>query len=303
MRASVTAVVLNWRTPALALEAARSLAADGIPPQQVVVLDNGSGDGSAQMLRERLAGFPVIALEQTVGFAAANNLACRMHPAEEAYLLVNGDARVRAPGSVPRLLEALRMPGVGIAVPRLRNGDGTLQPSVYPLSSPLSELIRAAGLSRLVPQGARPRLSGRWAHDRSRTIECAIGAVLAIRAQAWTALGGLDERRALYAEDLDLFWRARRLGWLARFVAEAEFTHLGGASSSQRWDRAGRAQRVAAAEAEMLRTHLGPVRAGTTIGVMRGGARLRLLAARIGGRRAAAAEQRALLHGYRARRR
>lgn len=295
---AVTAVVLNWRTPDLTLAAARALIADGIAAERVVLVDNGSGDESPERLRAELPSCPILALPENVGFAAANNRAAREWPAEHAFLLVNSDAFVHRPGSVGRLLEALGDASVGIAVPRLRNRDLTLQESVYPLSTPLPELVRALGVSRYVPERLAPALSAHWAHGRSRRIQSAVGAVLAVRALAWEQLGGFDERRFMYAEDLDLFWRLRRFGWAAEFVAESEFIHLGGASSATRWDDPARAERIAAAESEMLRAQMGRTRAATTIGVMATGAGARALLHRARGNDAVAATQLACARGY-----
>jgi N-acetylglucosaminyl-diphospho-decaprenol L-rhamnosyltransferase len=296
--ATITAVVLNWRTPELTLRASHALLDDGLPPGRLVIVDNGSGDGSVEQLTAGLPGSHVLALDANLGFARANNLGAAALPASRAYLLVNSDAFVNAHGSVGHLLDALDDPAVGIAVPRLRNEDLSLQPSVYPLSTPLPELIRAAGLSRFVPGRWAPALGAHWDHGASRPVQCAVGAVLCVRALAWEQLGGFDTRRFMYAEDLDLFWRARALGWGARFVAESEFVHLGGASSSTRWANPQRAERVAAAEAEMLRANLGRRRAALTIGVMAAGVSARSVVHRLRGNAVAAEEQRAWARGY-----
>jgi GT2 family glycosyltransferase len=295
---ALTAVVLNWRTHEMTLRACRALLDDGVPAERLVVVDNGSGDGSPERLRAALPGSLVVPLDENVGFARANNRAALELPARHAYLLVNSDAFVHAAGSVARLLDELRDPSVGAAVPRLRNPDGSLQESVYPLSTPLPELVRAAGLSRIVPEPLAPRLAAHWDHGRTRDVPGAVGAVLLVRALAWDQLGGFDERRFMYAEDLDLFWRLHHLGWRTRFVADSEFVHLGGASSTQRWDDPGRARRVAAAEAEMLRAHLRPVRYGLTVGAMAAGVGARALLHAARGNREAAASQRAWLRGY-----
>jgi hypothetical protein len=80
----------------------------------------------------------------------------------------------------------------------------------------------------------------------------------------------------MYAEDIDLCWRARKRGLKTWFVATAEFVHLGGASSDRRWVTRERSARIGQAEAEMIRDHLSPARAALTIGLMRSG-----LAARV----------------------
>jgi GT2 family glycosyltransferase len=267
----------------------------------IVVVDNASGEGSVEALRSALPGIEVVELEANVGFARGNNRGAASLPGD-AYLFVNSDAFVHRPGSVGRLLAALDDPGVGIAVPRLLNEDGTLQPSVVPISTPLPELIRASGLSRLVPNRLQPRLGTHWDHSRTQAIGSAIGAVLLVRGAAWDALGGFDEQRFMYAEDHDLFRRAAEGGWRAEFVADAEFVHLGGASSEQRWSDPGRAERVAAAEAAMVRDHLGPVRAALTIGLMAAGVGIRAVVARLRGDRAASRGQAAWFRGYLSRR-
>jgi hypothetical protein len=165
---ALTAVVLNWRTHEMTLRACRALLDDGVPAERLVVVDNGSGDGSPERLRAALPGSIVVPLDENVGFARANNRAVLELPARHAYLLVNSDAFVHAAGSVARLLDELQDPSVGAAVPRLRNPDGSLQESVYPLSTPLPELVRAAGLSRIVPEPLAPRLAAHWDHGRTR---------------------------------------------------------------------------------------------------------------------------------------
>ncbi len=186
---SLTAVVLNWRTADLTRRSVEALVADGVAEGRIVVVDNASGDGSAERLRSALPGVRVLELETNVGFARGNNRGAAELPGD-AYLFVNSDAFVRRPGSVGRLLAALGDPGVGIAVPRLLNEDGTLQPSVVPISTPLPELIRASGLSRLVPNRLQPRLGTHWDHSRTRAIGAAIGAVLLVRGSTWDELAG-----------------------------------------------------------------------------------------------------------------
>ena len=297
-----TAVVLNWRTADHTIRSARALIAEGVPAEHVVVVDNASGDGSAERIRTELPLCPLVALDENVGFARGNNAGARARPAP-AYLFVNSDAFVHAPGSVQRLLDAIRAPRTGLAVPRLLNEDLTLQPSVVPTSSPLPELVRASGLSRFVPNSLQPALGTHWDHGESRVVQAATGAVVAVRDDAWQALGGFTERRFMYAEDLDLFWRARELGFETWFVAEAEFVHLGSASAGFRWTDAQRAERVARAHAAMIHEHLAGPRATLTIGLMALGVGSRALVYRALGDRAAAETMAAWFRGFVGRRR
>ena len=297
MKPELTAVVLNWRTPDHTLSAVRALLDDDVPADRIVVLDNGSGDGSVERFRNELPGCRLMPVDQNLGYARANNLGAAFLPAD-AYLFVNSDAFVHKPGSVGRLLRALDDPAVGIAVPRLRNEDLTIQPSVVPISTPLPELVRASGLSRFVPNGLQPRLGTHWDHSESRPIQAAIGAALMVRGAVWQELRGFDERRFMYAEDVDLFRRAAERGWQARFVADAEFVHLGGASTDRSWSEPERAERIARGEAALIRDYLGPIRAHVTIGLMATGVGVRAVFHRIRGDRREADGQAAWLRGY-----
>ncbi len=296
--ATLTAVILNWRTADHALRAVAALRKDGVAAERIVIVDNASGDGSVERLREGVPDSIVLAMDENVGFARANNAGARSLPSTSAYLVLNSDAFVHRPGSVSRLLAALEDPATGIAVPRLLNPDLTLQPSVAPLSTPLPELVRASGLSRWVPNRLQPALSTHWDHSTSRRIQAAVGPVLLVRAAAWEQLGGFDERIFMYAEDLDLFRRSHQLGWEARFVADSEFVHLGGAAANQRWSAAARAERVARAEAQTIVTHLTPWRARLTLGLMASGVGLRGIVFALLGRRPVARTYFAWLRGY-----
>ena len=295
----LTAIVLNWRTSELALRARAALIADGVPSERVLLVDNGSDDGSATRLSVGAPGAPLLVLAENVGFARANNLAASALPATRCYLFVNSDAFAHAPGSVAALARAVAQPGVAIAVPRLRNADLTLQPSVRPLAGPWPALVQAAGLSRLVPDRWQPTLGTHWSHDRSRAIEAADGAVLAVDATRFARVGGFSERTHLYGEDHDLFRRLARDGGTARFVAEAEFIHLAGAASRQRWSEAERAERVAAAEGSVLLATLPRLGGRLTVAAMAAGAGLRARVMAWRGRTAQSAVQIAWRTGYR----
>jgi len=297
----LTAIVVNWRTPELTVRAVQALTGAGIAPAHVVVVDNASGDGSAQSIGAALPEVEVVVLTENVGFARANNEAARRRPAD-VFLLVNSDAIVQGgAGTIRALLEPLGRPDVGIVVPLLLNEDLTVQPSVAPLPSLLVAAVQASGLSRFVPDGLQPSLGTYWRHEREREVQAATGAVMLVRRSLWEALGGLDESSFMYAEDRDLCWRARRAGWSVWFTPRAAFVHLGSASAGGRWSAAQRAERVGAAEAAMVRRHLGPARAALTLAVIRSGLRARAFGARVIGQPEAAARFSGALRGFSAR--
>jgi N-acetylglucosaminyl-diphospho-decaprenol L-rhamnosyltransferase len=293
---SLVAVIPNWGTAELTIRCAESLIADGVPPDRIVLVENGSGDDSAERLRARFPDCVLVALDRNVGYGRAVNAGARSLEGD-SYLLLNNDTFVHRPGSVRELVGAFADPSVGIAVPRLLNEDGTLQPSVMPISSPAVAFARASGLSRAVPNRWQPLWGTRWDHRSSRAVGAANGAVFVVRRGLWEELGGFDERIFLYAEDLDLCWRARELGWKTWFVPTAEFVHIGKGSVSRHWSDAARAEAIGRSESAMIRTHLSPFAARLTLAFMAGGVAVRWAVHRALGRHAAADSLRGSLRG------
>jgi N-acetylglucosaminyl-diphospho-decaprenol L-rhamnosyltransferase len=293
---SLTVVITNWETPDLTIRAAKAVIEDGVPPPRVVVVDNGSKDDSLARFRSELSDCVLIGISENIGFGRASNLGASKLNGED-YLFVNNDAFVHEPGSIARLRDCLRG-DVGLVVPRLRNPDLTLQANVVPSHRPGAELVRASGLSRFLPNRWQPRWSTHWDHGRSREIDAAIGPVMLVRGEAWRRLGGFDERIYMYAEDLDLCWRTRKLGWKVWFCAEAEFVHIGNAAASRAWSSPGRAELVARSEVEMIRRHHRTGTAWLTIGLICAGLAGRLVVHAALRNREAAATHRASLRGF-----
>ena len=264
MTDALTVVVLNWQTPDLTLRCVRALLDDGVPAERLVVVDNGSRDDSAERFERELPGCRVLRLPENVGYARAANAGAR-DLRGDAYLVMNNDAFVHRPGSVRRLVEALSDPSVGLVVPRLRNEDRTLQPTVRPLPTPGVSVLRALGAGRVVPNRWQPFWSHHWDHAESRAVEAADGAVFLVRGATWDQLGGYNEARRMYGEDSDLCWRTRRHGWRIWFCTEAEFVHLGNATGSRRWTSPERATMIGREEARLLREQLSPAGAQLSI--------------------------------------
>jgi len=292
------AVALNWNLPDLTIRCVRALIGDGLDPGRIVVVDNGSTDGSPERIEQDLPSVRLLQLPENVGYARASNLGARELPDAHAFLFVNNDAFVHRPGTLGRLLAAIEREDVGLATPRLLNEDLTLQPSVVPLSSPATAFVRATGLSRFIPNRWQPKWSTHWDHRQSRFVDAAAGTVFAVRADAWQRLGGYAERELMYSEDIDLCWRARKADFKIWFEADAEFVHLGNASGRRAFTSAERAELVARSDASMIRTELGPVSAAATIGLLSMGLLGRLAFFRLVGNRTSAAWTKATLRGY-----
>jgi N-acetylglucosaminyl-diphospho-decaprenol L-rhamnosyltransferase len=203
-------------------------------PTSVVVVDNASSDGSPGVARSLDPGVHVIANTTNVGYgAAANQAIVRCGGAN--VLLLNGDTVVR-PGALAALAaELAARPRAGVVGPRLRNEDGVVQDSCFPFPGPLQTMLATTALGRLVAR--LPRLGSRyrqaWSPSASEVVPWVLGAALAIRRDAFAAVGGFDETFFLYSEEVDLSYRLAAAGWETWFTPAAEVVHAGGASTAQ----------------------------------------------------------------------
>lgn len=233
----VSVVVVSYNTREMTLECLRTLSDDMKEmPWELWVVDNASTDGSAEAVREAFPEAHVIANEHNVGFGAANNQAIRQ--ARGNYLLLlNSDAFVQ-PGTVRQLVDYLDShPDVAVVGPRLMNADGTLQQSCYRFPSPMRAVFEHLLLTAAFPNHPLVGDYRSWPHDEVREVDFAIGACLLVRAEALQEVGLFDERFFMYAEETDLCYRLRRVGWKVVFVPESQVTHLGGVSGSFQSDR------------------------------------------------------------------
>ena len=195
----------------------------------VVVVDNGSSDGSASAVRTAWPDVQVIELGRNSGFAAANNVGIRACESE-LVLLLNSDTVV-PPGSVGRLVAALEQDVAAAAAgPRLVGGDGTVELSFGRMLSPWNE-ARQKLIARGIAAGIRP--ISRWFQRRITTPhhpDWVSGACLLVRRDAGDAAGWLDERFFLYGEDVDFCAALRAAGHRILFTPDAEVVHLRGRS-------------------------------------------------------------------------
>jgi GT2 family glycosyltransferase len=219
----VAVVIPSWNSLDLLPRCLDSLRTQG-EEIELLVVDNGSGDGSLEYLRRE--GVPHVALPANVGFAAAVNLGFARTRAA-AVLVLNADT-VLEPGSVGALLAALdREPGLGGVQPRILQLEQGGPPEVatarlYSAGQALSADGRAVEMAAGEPQ------SPAWLEPRPLFGVC--GAACLLRRAAFEELGGYDERYVSFYEDVDLNVRAQVAGWDFAYVPEAVVWHVGNAS-------------------------------------------------------------------------
>jgi GT2 family glycosyltransferase len=192
---------------------------------RVVVVDNASGDGTAEMVDREFPAVRLLASDRNLGFAAATNLGARQGDAD--YLLaLNPDTRVPA-GALDTTLAVLREQGrVAVVGPRLEREDGTLDHAAKrSFPTPLSALGHFTAIGRL--PGAPGALAGYRAPEvASGPVDAVNGAFMLIRRRAFDEAGGFDEGYWMYMEDLDLCYRLSQAGWSTWYEPGATVVHL-----------------------------------------------------------------------------
>ena len=223
----LTVVIPTHDTRDLTLRCVETLEAEGTDGLEIVVVDDGSSDGTA----EALAAHPRVAVVRNVaaaGFTRAANLGMAQARGD-VLLLLNSDTEVAPGGFAPLLAAFERDPSLGAAGAALHYPDGSPQWSggraptllwLFGLASGLPPLLaRLPSWRRVKPVGAP---AGR--------VEWVTGAALALRRQAWEEARGFDERFRFYGQDLDLCLRLRDAGWQVELVPGLRILHHHGAT-------------------------------------------------------------------------
>lgn len=245
MRARI--VIVNWRQPELTLRAARSVREQLRAGDRLVLVDNGSGDGSAALLRDR--GYDVVEVAGNRGFGAGVNAGARGMD-EDALVLLNNDAvadpcfleEILSPledvegGAVGATTARIQLSGRWVAADRDRRDALVAHDG--------ARWVRAeddGGVLLLNSTGNQVDASGNGS-DRDwlapvdgPTAPAEVfgfcGGACAIRRDAWEQVGPFREDLFMYYEDTEMSWRLREAGWDIRYVEGARTTHDHAASS------------------------------------------------------------------------
>ncbi|WP_194948324.1 glycosyltransferase family 2 protein [Actinomyces trachealis] len=277
-RPTACIVVVNWRQPELTIRACESLRPQLQAGDRLLVVDNASGDGSAQRLRE--AGLEVVETAENLGFGAGANAGAQ-GLREQVLVLLNNDA-VTEPGFLDALTAPLGPDGPAdlaattaliLLAGRWRPAhageaaltglDGRRWHRVGPQAEARGEGLVLVNSTGNQVDGSGNGYDRDWLTRADQLHSPAevfgiCGGACALRASAWHELGGFREDLFMYYEDTELSWRIREAGWRVEFVSGAVVHHEHAASSgtdSPMFLRVNTRNRILVAAAHGPRSH------------------------------------------------
>jgi len=233
--AEISVVVLSWNTLELLRACLASLdVARRVLPLQVIVVDNASDDGSADMVAAEFAWAELLRNPVNDGYARGNNLGAARATAPWLMLL-NSDTEV-PPDVLPTLRDFLAShPDYGGVAPLLHHADGTVQRSCKRFPTLGVALFFDTYFERWFPQNkVLPRyFMSDFDHEHSADVDQPPAAAFLLSRAHWEQLGGFDERLWLFFNDVDLCRRLHARGLKIRYLAEARILHHEGKSTSR----------------------------------------------------------------------
>jgi GT2 family glycosyltransferase len=241
----IYAIVVNYRTPELTVSAVEHLLASDFAERRlrVLIVDNGSDDGSAGQLAECFPDIDIIASGQNLGFAGGNNLAIETildwipagaDRSDTFVLLINSDVEV-APHAIATCVTFMETnPLAGVVGPKVVLPDGRLDLACrrgFP--TPARAFWKLTGLAKRFPKN--PRFTGynltHLDEDQLTEVDAVMGAFMLVRLEAIDSAGLLDETFFMYGEDIDWAYRIKQHGWRVFYVPTATARHLKGATT------------------------------------------------------------------------
>lgn len=228
--------IVNWNTKKLLRECLASI--EAYPPRDetvdIIVVDNGSSDGSAAMIRDEFPRVTLIENFHNASYAAGNNQALK-RASGDTILLLNPDVQM-LPNTLENALDFLvAHPEADVIGIRQIGADGKTQASVRSFPAPGPVAFEAFGLSRVLPRSHRfgaYRMTY-FDYNEAAEVDQPMGTFLLFRRAVYDRIGGMDEQFPLFFNDVDWCYRAKQAGFRIFYTPDAEIIHYGGAGTRQ----------------------------------------------------------------------
>jgi len=230
---AVSVIIVNWNTRDILRDCLASIATETKVPHEVIVIDNASTDGSADMVAAEFPDIRVIANTDNKGFAGANNQG--LAAARGAKVLLLNPDTIILDGAIDTMADWLDAhPDVGCVGCQVLEDADTIQRTCFAETGPLNLALVEFGFHRL---GPRHSFWGRaeygdWDRDTLRDVDVVSGMFMLTPRQVLETVGPLDDAFFIYSEEADWCRRIRDAGWRCVFAPVAQIVHLDGGSKS-----------------------------------------------------------------------
>lgn len=222
----LSVIILNYNTKQLLHDCLESaLKSSSVNQMEILVSDNGSTDGSIEMIKSDFPQVKLLENKQNLGFSKGNNLAIKIATGRHV-LLLNSDTVVKPDAFKLMVARADSDSNIGAIGPKILLANGELDPSSrrnFP--NPANAFLRLFGLKKF----SNYNITG--SIDEEMSIEAIMGACMLVPRRVIDKIGMLDEQFFFYGEDLDWCFRIKEAGYKILYYPSAEILHLKSASS------------------------------------------------------------------------
>ncbi len=231
MEKELSIILLNWNTRDLMRDCLESLFKTTKGDNyEVIVVDNGSTDGSIGMVRRDFPGVELITHDRNYGFSRGYNLVLK--DIKTPFVLLLNTDTILLDGVIEGMLKFLKShPDVGIVAPQYLNADGSKQTSFSNFPTLFTELLNRSLLQFLFPWWYP---SKRQDYEDPREVEAVKAAAPMLRQEAFRQVGFFDEDYFIFLEETDLCFRLRRAGWRCFHLPQLKMYHLGGGGTKKK---------------------------------------------------------------------
>lgn len=237
---TLSVIILNWNTSKLLEKCLKSVISATKIPSEIIVVDNGSTDGTQAMMKKKFPHLRLIQTHKNLGMGSGNNQGLKV-ASGEFLLILNTDTLV-PPGALDKLVRWLEdHTQVGAVGPQLRYPNGKIQTSGGNFPNLLNTSILFLGIddipfiSRFLPlyQRGGQYLSGKQkeAFSNDHRVDWLMGACLLLRRAVYDQVGGFDPDIFMYGEEVEWAYRIRQKGFALWYTPQVWITHFKGGSS------------------------------------------------------------------------
>src|ERR1017187_9918690 len=231
----VSIIVVAWNVRELLGNCLRSVyeQTKGIE-YEVIYVDNGSADGSVEMVRKEFLQTRIIENKDNKGFIRANNQGIEI--ATGRYVLLLNSDTIVLENAIARTVQfADAHPEAAVVGCRVLNPDGSLQDNCFRFYSTLNMILDVLWLSRAFPRNKwfGRKAYGGWDYDSVREVDVVVGCFSLVRMKAIQQVGMMDERFFVYGDDIDWCYRFVKAGWRVLFNPAGQIIHFGGQTTKK----------------------------------------------------------------------